>query len=141
LRVEDEVVARINGGFTLSAQKLLTAGTPGPDTPSLGSVTVWENGMPRRYQLRTDPATAQVVRVDPASRALSFATAPGTTAEVVASYPVPSDSVRKVTLRYGNLQEVYVVPSLTYLAQLVSDEENPSKLVQVDQMPTGDGLP
>ncbi|MGH9885347.1 MAG: phage tail sheath subtilisin-like domain-containing protein, partial [bacterium] len=142
LRVEDEVVARVNGGFALSAQKLLTAGAaPGPDTPSIGSVTVWENGMPRRYQLRTDPASAQVVRVDLASRALTFATAPGTLAEVIASYPVPADSVRKVTLRYGNLQEVYVVPSLTYLAQLVSDEENPSKLVQVEQLPTGDGLP
>jgi hypothetical protein len=142
LRVEDEVVSRINGGFALSAQKLLTAGAAAPaETPSLGSVTVWENGLPRRYQLRTDPASAQVVRVDPASRVLTFAAAPGTTAEVVASYPVPAESVRKVTLRYGNLQEVYVVPSLTYLAQLISDEENPSRLVEVAQLPTGDGLP
>lgn len=143
LRVEDEVVLRNNGAFALSAQKLLTAGaaaTPA-ETPSLGSVTVWENGLPRRYQLRTDPASAQVVRVDPSSRVLTFAATPGATAEVVASYPVPADSVRKVTLRYGNLQEVYVVPSLTYLAQLIADEENPSKLVAIEQLPTGDGLP
>ena len=140
LRVEDEVVPRVNGGFALSAQKLLTAGA-GTDTPSLGSVTVWENGMPRRYQLRTDPPTAQVVRVDTATRALTFASPVGVNAEVLASYPVPADSLRKVTIRYGPLLEVYVVPSLTYLAQLIEDEENPSKLVAIDQEPTADGLP
>ncbi|MGQ0643058.1 MAG: phage tail sheath subtilisin-like domain-containing protein, partial [Gemmatimonadaceae bacterium] len=139
-RVEDEVVPRANGAFTLSAQKLLQAET-GADAPSIGSVTVWENGLPRRYQLRTDAPSGQVVRVDPANRVLSFATAPAANAEVIASYPVPADSMRKVTLRYGALQEVYVVPSLSYLGQLLADVEAPSKLVEVVQQPQADGLP
>jgi len=139
-RVEDEVVARVGGAFTLSAQQLLPAET-GTDAPSIGSVTVWENGLPRRYQLRTDAPSGQVVRVDPANRALTFATSPATNAEVVASYPVPADALRKITLRYASLQEVYVVPSLSYLAQLLADVESPSKLVEVEQQPTVDGLP
>lgn len=140
LRIEDEMVPRLNGGFVLSAQKLLTV-EPGADAPSLGSVTVWENGIPKRYQLRTDAPSAQVVRVDVTSRALTFAAPPAAGASVMASYPVPADALRKVTMRFGAQQEVYVVPSLRYLAQLLSDPDSPSKLVEAEQLPTGDGLP
>jgi hypothetical protein len=139
-RIEDEVVTARGGALTLSAVKLL-APPDGTDAASLGSVTVWENGLPHKFQLRTDQPGAEVVRVDVGSRTLTFATAPATTAEVVASYAVPADALRRVTLRFGAAQEVYVVPSLGYLAQLLSDQDTPSKLVEVAQAPAADGLP
>lgn len=143
--VADERVARVNGGFALSAQRLLPppaeAAGATPEAPTLGTVTVSEAGLPRRFQLRTDPPSAQVVRVDAANRALSFTAAPAATADIRASYWVPADALRKVTFRYGNAQEVYVVPSLSYLAQRLSDPDSPSRLVEVAQAPAADGLP
>jgi tail sheath protein len=140
-RVEGEVVRRMNGGFALSATKLLPAET-GPEAPSLGTVTVWESGLPRRFQLRSDPSpSAQVVRVDPASRALSFAAPPAEGSEIVASYAVPADALRRVTVRYGAFQEVYVVPSLGYFAQLIADPDSPSQLLQVAAPLAADALP
>ena len=139
-RVEDETVLPRSGAFTLSAQKLLVP-EGGAEASSIGAVTVWEEGLPRRYQMRTDAPSASVVRVDATSRALTFAAAPAATAEVVASYGVPADSMRRVTFRSGAFQEVYVVPSMRYLAQLLSDDESPSKLVEVVQAPANDGLP
>ena len=53
---------------------------------------------------------------------------------------MPQKSLRKVTIRLGNRQEVYVVPSVSYLVQRLRDERNPSKLVEVVDT-TGQGLP
>ncbi len=137
--VSDELVARSNGSFALSAQKVLQPESPGA---SIGNVTVREQGLLRKFQLKLPPAVAsgELVQVDPTNRALSFATQPSSAAEIRASYWVPGESLRKVTLRYGNVQEVYVVPSISYLAQRLRDERNPSRLVEVAQV-TGSGLP
>jgi hypothetical protein len=141
--VSNEAVARNNGSFVLSAQKILqpqaTGGGNGTE-PSIGSVVVLEQGLVKKYQLKQTQASASVVQVNPTNRTLTFVTPPSSTAEVLASYWVPKESLRKITLRYGNIQEVYTVPSISYLAQQLRDEENPSKLVEVSEM-SGDGLP
>ncbi len=141
--VSNEVVARSNGSFVLSAQKILQSqaaeGGNGAE-PSIGSIVVLEQGLLKKYQLKQTQASTSVVQVNPANRTLTFATPPSSTAEVLASYWVPKESLRKVTLRYGNTQEVYIVPSISYLAQRLKDEENPSRLVEVVET-KGDGLP
>jgi hypothetical protein len=152
--ISDEIVARSNGTFTISAQKilepppsqpLLPSGTGGGTTgaaevpePSLGNVIVRENGLLNRYPIKKGSPSPQSVQLNPANRTLTFAVQPSAAAEVSASYRVPQDNLRKITLRYGNVQEVYVVPSLSYLAQRLA--MNPSKLVEVEER-TGDGLP
>jgi hypothetical protein len=145
--VSGELVARSNGTFTLSAQKVLEpaqlAAAPGggdQPEPSLGLVTVRENGLLNRYQLKKSTPSSQTVQLNPANRTLTLAVPPSTAAEIRASYHVPAEGLRKVTLRYGNVQEVYVVPSFSYLAQQLRDELNPSRLVEVEER-TGDGLP
>ena len=85
-------------------------------------------------------AGAGIVQIDPATRKLTFPITPPADAEVEASYWVTQDSLRKITFVYGSQQEVYVVPSLSYLAQLLTDPSQPSALVDVVQV-TGDGLP
>ncbi|HWP47400.1 MAG TPA: phage tail sheath C-terminal domain-containing protein [Candidatus Limnocylindrales bacterium] len=141
--VSKEVVARSNGSFVLSAQKILqpqaAEGGNGAES-SIGSVVVLEQGLAKKYQLKQTQASTSVVQVNPTNRTLTFAIPPSSTAEVLASYWVPKESLRKVTLRYGNTQEVYIVPSISYLAQRLKDEENPSRLVEVVET-KGDGLP
>jgi hypothetical protein len=135
-------VARSNGTLTLSAQKVLepAAAATGQPEPSMGLVTVRENGLLNRYQLKKSIASSQTVQLNPANRTLTLAVLPSAAAEIRASYYVPKESLRKVTLRYGNIQEVYFVPSFSYLAQALKDEMNPSRLVDVVER-TGDGLP
>jgi hypothetical protein len=135
--VSGEVLARANGSFALSASQL-----PEPATAeaSLGSVVVAESGLARKLQIRASAATAQSVHVNPTNRILSFLDAPSPQAEVRASYLVPQPALRKVTLRHGNEREVYIVPSLSYLAQVLRSEDSPSKLVEVVAV-TGDGVP
>ena len=151
--VARELLTPVSGSYKLSATKLLTPPAPAASggassggassgsatEPSVGNVEIEDAGPPRRYQLRTS-AAAQSVQVNPSTRALTFATAPAPTAAVRASYWAPPDALRRVTLRYGNQQEVYVVPSLTYLAQRLADPESPSRLVDVVTA-TGDALP
>lgn len=134
--VPNETVTPHSGTLTLSAAKLLP---PPSDGASIGSVSVTQHGLTRKFQLKTS-AGPGAVQVDPASRTLTFPSAPPAGAEIEASYWVTQDSLRKITLVYGNQQEVYVVPSLTYLAQLLSEPTQPSKLVDVVQV-AGDGLP
>jgi hypothetical protein len=140
--VNGELVARSNGTLTLSAQKVLepAAAATGQPEPSMGLVTVRENGLLNRYQLKKSTASSQTVQLNPANRTLTLAVLPSAAAEIRASYYVPKESLRKVTLRYGNIQEVYFVPSFSYLAQALKDELNPSRLVDVVER-TGDGLP
>jgi hypothetical protein len=154
--VADELLKPVSGSYRLSATRLLPpaqsegggsggsgSGGAGEATtvpePSLGNVVVEQAGLSQRFQLRTS-AAPQTVRVDPLSGALTFPSAPAATADVRASYWVPSEWLRRVTLRYANQQEVYVVPSLSYLAQRLADPDNPSKLVEVVSV-TGDGRP
>ena len=134
--VSNETVTPRAGNLTLSAAKLLPP--PSPDA-SIGSVTVTQHGLSRKFQLKTS-AGAGTVQVDPGTKNLTFPTAPPATADIEASYWVTQDSLRKITFVYGNQQEVYVVPSLSYLAQLLQDPAQPSALVDVVQI-SGDGLP
>lgn len=134
--VPNETVLPRGGNLTLSATKLLP---PPASDASIGSVAVTVHGLTKKYQLKT-AAGAGVVQVDLTTRNLTFPTAPPATAEIEASYWVTSDGLRKITLVYANQQEVYVVPSLSYLAQLLQDPTQPSALVDVVQI-AGDGLP
>jgi hypothetical protein len=134
--VPNEMVTPRNGTLALSAANLVAPANP---TDSIGSVIVTQHGLSTKFQLKT-AAGAGVVQVDPATKNLTFPTAPPATAEIEASYLVKQDSLRKITLSYGNQLEVYVVPSLSYLAQELTDPTQPSKLVGVVQL-TGDGLP
>jgi hypothetical protein len=146
-RVADELLTSASGSYKVSATKLLlpasTAGDGGGGTatlePSVGTVVVDDGGVPHRYPIRTS-AAPQSVQINPSTRALTFPTAPAATAEIRASYWVPSEALKKVTLRAGNQQEVYLAPSLSYLAQRLASEDNPSKLVDVVSA-TSDALP
>jgi len=143
--VNNELVARSNGSFKISAKEILVPQTNGngngqPADPVLGSVTVRDNGLSTKYQLKQSTASSQVVQINTTTRALTFATQPSAQAEIRASYFAPKTGIRKVTLRQGNLQEVYLVPSVSYLAQRLRSETNPSKLVEVVET-KADGLP
>lgn len=137
-QVEDEAVVRSNGTIKLTAGGVLTPAAGDP--PSIGSVTVTDHGIVKRFLLQQSAPSAQVVQVNPADRSLAFATAPSGTADIRASYTVPPNMLRRVTLRFGNVQEVYTVPSVAYLAQRLQDESLPSQLVKVVGTP-GAGLP
>jgi hypothetical protein len=140
--VSNEKVTRNNGTFAVSAKEVFIPANGNGSRPSLGTVTVRDNGLARRYQIHTEgSATAQAVSFNQTNRTFSFASTLAPTAEVRASYRVPQPSLRRVTLRFGNFQEVYTVPSLSYLEQLLSDEANPSKLVRVVPGRNSDGLP
>jgi hypothetical protein len=138
--VADELVARSNGSFLLSAvQVAQPSGTAGA-SDVVGRVTVREHGLITRYQLRTAAPSGQTVQLDPATRRISFLTAPSSEAEVRADYLVPATGLRRVTLRHDNLQEVYLVPSVAYLRQRLADQRAPSRLVDVAEV-QGVGLP
>jgi hypothetical protein len=150
--VAGEVVARSNGNLSLSAQKVFEppapptpalppgGNAPAPPEPSLGVIAVRENGLLQRYQLKKSAASTQVAQLNPSTRSVTLLNRPAPTADIRASYYVPAENLRKITFRYGNLQEVYIVPSLSYLEQMLKDELNPSRLVEVVER-TGDGLP
>jgi hypothetical protein len=137
--ISNEHITPAAGVFALSAQGVLS---PAEAEASIGNVVVREDGLSKKYQLKQLPASSEVVQLDPSTLTLTFAESPPAAAEVRASYWVaqPADNLRKVTLQYGNAQEVYIVPSIYYLAQLLQDERNPSKLVDVVEA-TGSGLP
>jgi hypothetical protein len=138
---EDEMVGgeqvEGNGSRRLSAGALVA---PTADRPTVGSVRVEDQGVVRKYLLQQSAATAQTAQVSPADRSLTFADPPSSSADISASYWVPAASLRTVTLRFGNVQEVYTVPSFAYLAQRIADPAEPSKLVEVDGDPSA-GLP
>jgi hypothetical protein len=135
--ISNELVKRKNGNYTLSAEKTLQ---PQSDDESLGNVRVKEQGLTRKYQLKKAQASENVVQVNPASGDLTFAAPPPATAEIRANYWVPKENLRKITFKYDNFQEVYTVPSVYYLDQVITDENNPSKLVEVEEL-SGSGLP
>lgn len=90
-------------------------------------MSVNDAGLPRRYQLQQAAPSAQVVQVNPTDRTLTFPTLPGAQADIYASYWVPAPKLRRITLRSrGNVQEVYMVPSIAYLVQRLQDENSPS---------------
>lgn len=134
--VSNELAVRSNGTFTLSAQAVLQ---PEEAEASLGNVIVSDQALVKRFQLKQSTATSEVVQINPANRNLSFAVQPSQEAQVRASYWVPQEYLRQVTLRYDNIQEVYIVPSISYLIQLLTDERNPSSLVEVVE--NGNGAP
>lgn len=139
--VSDEAVARANGSFTLSATEVAVPQAPGQAGEAvIGNVTVREQGLLAKYQLKPSTASSQVVQLNPTTRTLTFAVQPSAQADIRASYWVPKTGIRKVTLRQGNVQEVYLVPSAAYLAQRLREGPNPSKLVEVVETPGG-GLP
>jgi tail sheath protein len=141
--IANELIVRSNGTIALSAQEVAMPANGNGDgaaQASIGNVTVRENGILTKYQLKSSAASSQVVQLNPANRTLTFNTLPSAAAEIRASYFVPQKSLRKVTIRLGNRQEVYVVPSVSYLVQRLRDERNPSKLVEVVDT-TGQGLP
>ena len=126
--VENEQVIRSNGSIALSAQAVLT---PEPADASVGNVTVYDQGLQRKYQLKQTSASSEVVQINPSNRNLAFFAPPSSAANIFASYWVLANNLRQVSLRYGNVQEVYTVPSVAYLVQRLQDERNPSKLVEV----------
>ena len=137
--VDNERVLRTNGALRLTAEALVPATA---EEPTLGSVSVNDAGLPRRYQLQQAAPSAQVVQVNPTDRTLTFPTLPGAQADIYASYWVPAPKLRRITLRYGNVQEVYMVPSIAYLVQRLQDENSPSRLVTVDESTTAaTGIP
>lgn len=141
--IANELIVRSNGTIALSAQEVAMPANGNGDgaaQASVGNVTVRENGILTKYQLKSTAASSQVVQLNPANRTLTFNTLPSATAEIRASYFVPQKSLRKVTIRLGNMQEVYVVPSVSYLVQRLKDERNASRLVEVVET-TGQGLP
>ena len=133
--ISNERITPANGVFALSAQGVPS---PGGAEASIGNVVVREDGLSKKYQLKQIAASSEVVQLDPTALTLTFAEPPPATAEVRASYW--ADNLRRVTLQYENVQEVYIVPSIYYLAQLLQDERSPSKLVDVVG-DTGRGLP
>lgn len=136
--VSNERIARSNGTLALSAQNVVQPAAP---EDSIGNVAVREQGLLRRLQLKQTSPTSEAVQVNPGNRNLTFATAPAADAELYASYWVPQADLRQVTLRYGNMQEVYTVPSIQYLLQQLQDERNPSQLVEVVEPENGSQAP
>lgn len=131
--VNDELVTKTNGLYTLSAQEITAESRT-------SYLTVYEDGLAKKYKITLGNPSAADVQVNPANRTLKFLVEPSSTAEVYASYQVPNKSLRKITLRYGNEKpEEYIVPSISYLAQCIGDEQNPSKLVEVESI-SGNGL-
>lgn len=138
--ISGEEITPINGVYAISAQEILKLPASNGEKPSIGNVLVRDEGFSRKYQLKEAPAKGDVVQVNPSNRSLIFPAAPSPAAEIFASYLVQKEKLRKVTFRYGNFLEVYIVPSTYYLAQLISNERNPSKLVEVAKE-NGNGLP
>lgn len=133
--VANELLRRANGQFALS-------GAADAEVTTVGTVTVHELSGPRRLPLlpAPDPSGAPVAVLDQSTRTVTLPLAPGPDIEVAADYWVPQTALRKVTLRQANRQEVYIVPSLSYLAQRINNPVSPSKLVTAEAV-TSDGLP
>ncbi len=133
--VPNELLARTNGTFMIS-------GAADAEAATVGTVTIREPSGPRRLPLlpAPDPEAGAVAVFDRATRSVTLPAAPAADAEVAVDYWVPSDGLRKVTLRHANRQEVYIVPSLSYLAQRINSPISPSKLVVAEEV-TADGLP
>jgi hypothetical protein len=94
--------------------------------------------MTTRYELRTGPASADSVQLNPSDLSLTFVSAPPVDAEVQASYNVPKDALCKVTIQYSDQKEMYITPSLSNFAQQI--KETPSALVTAGRVDS-DGLP
>lgn len=135
--VTDELLIRQNGAYMLSGTNFIQ---PVSSEASIGSVVVRDQGLTKKYQLKTSQASSSVVQLNPENRTLAFAAPPSDAAEVRVNYWVTKEGLRKVSLIYANTQEVYIVPSLSYLSQRLKDPTNPSKLIEVDQL-TNNGLP
>jgi hypothetical protein len=135
--VTDELVARSDGTFTLSAQQVLVPAGADP-AASLGTIKVSAHGVLTRYSLTTAAAGAGTAQLNPTSHTFALAVAPAGDAQVRATYQVPKTALRKVTLRFGNLKQSYITPSMSYLAQQLAAA--PAPLVQVVSQ-SADGPP
>lgn len=137
-QIENELVPSSNGSYILSATNVVL---PDDQNERIGTITVREQGLSRKYAIKQiAPSEAElVVQIDSATRKLTFATPPGSLAQVRASYTVPKESLRQVTLAYSADQETYTVPSASYLAQRLTDPTGTSTLVGVEVL--GEGLP
>ena len=133
----DRLLPRGTNGYALSASKF--PALPDADS-SLGTVVVRDQGLTFKYQLKTGSASGAIAHLETTTGALTFAAPPAATALVTASYVAAREGLRKITFSSGNAQEVYLVPSLGYLRQRLSDPDNPSELVEVVQA-TGDATP
>jgi hypothetical protein len=137
-RVESEVLPRAtNGTYSLSVTRFAQPADP---EASLGTVTVRDQGLTNKYQIKTSNASSSTAKLDITTGVLSFAATPSEAAEVRATYAAPREALRKVILTFGDQQEAYVTPSLRYLAQRLQDPDAPSKLAQVVSI-TGGGAP
>jgi hypothetical protein len=137
-RVEGELLPRApNGSYALSVTKFAAPADP---EQSFGTVTVRDQGLTNKYQIKTSAASSSAAKLDIGTGGLSFAAAPSAAAEVRATYSAPKEALRKIVLTFGDQQEVYVTPSLRYLAQRLQDPVAPSKLVDVTGI-TGGGIP
>ncbi|MCK4791647.1 MAG: phage tail sheath subtilisin-like domain-containing protein [Desulfobacteraceae bacterium] len=125
--VSNELVVESNGSFKLSGQEIDSS------KDNIGNVSVKENGILTRIQLKKTVDPEDEVQLNTSNGTLTFKTKPSSSAEVRASYWVTKRSLRKITLKYGNVKEFYTVPSIRYLAQLINDEKNPSKLVEASE--------
>ncbi len=131
--ISNDPVIQSSGVFSLSARAILAP----ESADNIGNVIVREQGRAKKYKLKLSSATSEVVQINPSTRELTFAAPPSPAAEIFAGYSVPADSLRKVTLRYLNFQEEYIVPSLSYFVQSILDS---SKFAEVAEL-TGAGLP
>lgn len=122
--ISNEQVSRSNGTFKLSAQQV------DDSKANLGTVTVLDNGILKRYQLKNPSGQDDEVQLNLTTRILTFKEQPSSSAKIFANYWVTNENLRKVTLQFSNIKEVYVVPSIRYLSQIINDERNPSKLVK-----------
>lgn len=136
--ITNEPVKLKNGKYILSSLKTipLTA-----DDQSAGSVRVTYQGLTRKYQLKRTAPSGSVAQVTPADGEIKFHTAPPAAADVHVDYWVPKENIRKITFKYENFREVYIVPSVYYLNHLIADPQNPSKLVEADGAVVAPGLP
>lgn len=130
--IENEPVTRENGSYLLSAPTVV-------EQESLGKVSVEEGGLVTRFQLRSNADGASVVQIKP-DRSLTFPRPLSAGAKIHASYLVPQAGLRKITIRFGNVREMFLVPSLYYFANLLDEDPNTSRLVEIDKS-AGGSLP
>lgn len=130
-QIHNELLKRANGAYRLSAESLTI-----PDDPEarIGTVTVRNQGLATKYAIKTTAPSEveRVVQVNPGTGALTFQTPPPTDASLRASYGVPAESLRQITLSFDGVQSKHIVPSAPYLAQRLGGPIGPSTLVDVE---------
>jgi hypothetical protein len=95
-------------------------------------VILGATGQTRVLTVVTAAPTARQVRINPATGALTFFAGEEPVAgdRVFASYVVPMNNSRKVTIRYGGVSEVYTVADGRHLVDSVNNPDAPSALAE-----------